>query len=68
VAPASDLLTAGTIVVRTAAVAVLLALASNAVLKAVLAAISGTRTFVLWVTLTYLVWGAAGVAGLWIPR
>jgi uncharacterized membrane protein (DUF4010 family) len=66
IAPASDLLTAGTIAVRPAAIAVLLALASNAALKAVLAAISGTWAFVLWVTVTYLVWTVAGLAGLWI--
>ena len=66
IAPASDLLMAGKIAVSAAAIAVLLALASNAVLKAVLAAISGTWAFVLWVTVTYLIWTAAGFAGLWI--
>jgi uncharacterized membrane protein (DUF4010 family) len=66
IAPASDLLTAGTIAVRAAAIAVLLALASNAALKAVLAAIAGTWTFVFWVTVTYLVWAAVGFAGLLI--
>ena len=68
IAPASDLLAAGKIAVSAAAIAVLLALASNAALKAVLAAISGTWAFVLWVIATYLVWGAAAFVGLWIPR
>jgi uncharacterized membrane protein (DUF4010 family) len=66
VAPASDLLAAGKIEVRAAEIAVLLALGSNAVLKAVLAAISGTWTFVFWVTATYLMWAAAAFAGFWI--
>jgi uncharacterized membrane protein (DUF4010 family) len=66
IAPASDLLATGKIGVRTAEIAVLLALASNAALKAVLAATAGTRAFVLRVTAAYLVWGAAAFAGLWI--
>ena len=66
IAPASDLLTAEKIGVRTAEVAVLLALASNAALKAVLAAATGTWAFVLRVTAAYLVWGVAAFAGLWI--
>ncbi len=66
IAPASDLLTAGKIAVHPAEIAVLLALASNAVLKAVLAAISGTWGFVLRVAVTYLVWTAAAFAGFWI--
>jgi uncharacterized membrane protein (DUF4010 family) len=66
IAPASDLLKAGKIAVHPAEIAVLLALASNAVLKAVLAAISGTWGFVLRVTATYLVWTAAAFAGFWI--
>lgn len=66
IAPASDLLAAGKIAVSAAAIAVLLALGSNAVLKAVLAAVAGTWAFVLWVTVTYLVWTAAAFAGFWI--
>jgi len=66
VAPASDLLAAGKIAASAAAIAVLLALGSNAVLKAVLAGITGTRKFVLWVIATYLVWTAAAFAGFWI--
>ncbi len=66
IAPASDLLAAGKIAVSAAAIAVLLALGSNAVLKAVLAAVAGTWAFVLWVTVTYLVWIAAGFVGLLI--
>jgi uncharacterized membrane protein (DUF4010 family) len=66
VAPASDLLAAGKIAVSAAAIAVLLALGSNAVLKAVLAGITGTRKFALGVIATYLVWTAAAFAGFWI--
>jgi uncharacterized membrane protein (DUF4010 family) len=66
VAPSSDLLTAGKITVRAAEIAILLALASNAVLKAVLAAMSGTWSFVLRVVAAYLVWAAAGFAGFLI--
>lgn len=66
VAPASDLLNAGTIMIRTAALAVLLALGSNAILKAVLAATTGTLAFVLRVSAAYLVWAAAAVVGLWL--
>lgn len=66
IAPASDLLAAGKIAVRAAEIAVLLALGSNAVLKAVLAAMSGTWAFVLRVAATYLVWTAAAFVGFWI--
>jgi uncharacterized membrane protein (DUF4010 family) len=63
VAPASDLLAAGKIAVPAAEIAILLALASNAALKAVLAAIGGTWAFLLRVVAAYLVWGAAAFAG-----
>jgi uncharacterized membrane protein (DUF4010 family) len=66
VAPASDLLNAGTILIRTAELAILLALGSNAVLKAVLAATAGTWAFVLRVSAAYLVWAAAAAAGFWL--
>jgi uncharacterized membrane protein (DUF4010 family) len=66
VAPASDLLMAGKIAVRAAEIAVLLALASNAALKVVLAAVTGTRAFVLRLTVACLLWSAAGFAGFWI--
>lgn len=66
IAPASDLLMSGKIAVRAAEIAVLLALASNAALKAVLAAISGTWGFVLRVSAAYLIWTAAAFAGFWL--
>ena len=66
VAPASDLLASGKIAVHPAEIAVLLALTSNAVLKAVLAAMTGTWAFVFRVLATYLVWAAAAFAGFWI--
>jgi uncharacterized membrane protein (DUF4010 family) len=66
IAPASDLLNGRHITVRTAEFAVLLALGSNALLKIVLAAVSGTRAFTLRLTIPYLVWGAAAGLGLWL--
>ena len=64
IAPASDLLKASHIGVRTAELAVLLALASNGVLKLVLAAVAGTRAFTLRITLAYVVWVVAAGVGL----
>ncbi len=66
IAPASDLLNGRHITVRTAEFAVLLALGSNALLKMVLAAVSGTRAFTLRLAIPYLVWGAAAGLGLWL--
>ena len=66
VAPASDLVHSNGISVRTAEIAVLLALGSNAALKIVLAAISGTRAFVLRLGAAFMVWGAAAVLGFLI--
>jgi uncharacterized membrane protein (DUF4010 family) len=69
IAPASDLLNAHHIGVRTGEFAILLALGSNALLKVGLAATAGTRAFTLRLSLPYLVWGAAAGLGLWIgPR
>jgi uncharacterized membrane protein (DUF4010 family) len=64
IAPASDLLKADHIGVRTAELAVLLALASNGVLKLILAALAGTRAFTLRITLAYVVWAVAAGVGL----
>jgi uncharacterized membrane protein (DUF4010 family) len=66
IAPASDLLNGRHITVQTAEFAVLLALGSNALLKIVLAAVSGTRPFTLRLAIPYLVWGAAAALGLWL--
>ncbi len=66
VAPASDLIHSQAITVRTAEYAVLLALAANAALKVVLAAMSGTRAFVLRIAAAFIVWAAAAGVGLWI--
>lgn len=65
IAPASDLLRSQSINVRTAELAVLLALAANAVLKIAFAA-SGTRAFTLRVVLSFLIWTAAAAAGMWL--
>ncbi len=66
VAPASDLLKAHRLNVQTAEFAVLLALASNAVLKIVLAAVAGTRAFTYRLALPYLVWVLAAGVGVWM--
>lgn len=65
IAPAEDMLQTHRITGDTAAVAVLLALASNAVLKIVIAAALGTRAFAVRVTASFLLWAAAG-AGAWV--
>jgi uncharacterized membrane protein (DUF4010 family) len=66
IAPASDLLHTQSIGVRTAEIAVLLALGANAVLKIAFAASSGTRAFTLRVALSFLIWTAAAGAGMWL--
>lgn len=66
VAPASDLLHAQSISVRTAEYAVLLALGSNAALKVVLAAMSGTRAFVFRLAAAFAIWTAAAGIGIWL--
>lgn len=65
IAPASDLLDAQRISLQTGQFAVLLALASNGVLKIVLAA-TGTFAFGLRVGFAYIAWTAAAVIGFWI--
>ena len=66
IAPAADLMGAHRLATSTAAIAVLLALASNAVLKIALAAISGTLAFALRVSACFVLWAAAGWAAWWI--
>jgi len=66
IAPAADLLSVHRITVQTAEIAVLLALAANAILKIVLAALSGTLSFTLRVTATFALWTATGTAAWWI--
>ncbi len=63
IAPASDLVHSQTLSIRSAELAILLALASNAALKIGLAALRGTRAFVFRLTAACLVWAAAGAAG-----
>lgn len=62
IAPASDMMGSHRISADTAAVAVLLALASNAALKIVIAAVLGRREFAAQVTASFLLWAAAGGA------
>jgi uncharacterized membrane protein (DUF4010 family) len=66
IAPAADLLHGGMIDVASAAIAVMLALAANAVLKLVLAVLSGGLRFALGLLLPIAVWGASAGLGLWI--
>lgn len=68
IAPASDLVHAQTLSVRSAELAILLALASNAALKLVLAAISGTRAFAFRLFAAFLLWAAVGGAAYIFTR
>ena len=68
IAPASDLVHSMILSVRSAELAILLALASNAALKIVLAALSGTRAFVLRLGVPFAIWGVVGGAGYWFTR
>src|SRR3984957_761470 len=64
VAPAAELLKTQSIALTTAVVAVLLALAANAVQKILVAVSSGTREFALRVAAVFALWAAVG-AGTW---
>jgi uncharacterized membrane protein (DUF4010 family) len=64
IAPAAELVKSQSIVLATAEIAVLLALAANAVQKIVVAIVSGTREFAWRVTAVFALWGAVG-AGTW---
>ena len=66
IAPAVDLVGSHRISAAMAGTAVLLALASNAVLKIMVAALTGTGAFALRVTSTFLFWAAIGAATWWI--
>jgi uncharacterized membrane protein (DUF4010 family) len=66
VAPAADLLSANRVSAVAAAVAVLLALLSNAVMKIAAAALAGTVSFALRVAATFALWAVAGAGALWI--
>ncbi len=62
--PAADLLHAHNLSLESTGIAVLLALASNAALKIVLAGVSGTRGFMLRVAGSFVLWAAIGF-GAW---
>jgi len=66
IAPAADLLRVHQLSLVSAGIAVLLALASNAFLKVVLAALSGTLRFAMLVLASFVFWAVAGVATWWI--
>lgn len=65
IAPAADMLRAKSISVGLAEAAVLLALASNAVLK-IIVATPGSRQYVLRVTGTFVLWAVVGGAVWWL--
>lgn len=62
IAPAAGFIKAGTMTLGTAEIAVLLALAANAVQKIVLAVASGTPAFALRVVAAFGLWTAVGAA------
>jgi uncharacterized membrane protein (DUF4010 family) len=64
IAPAAELLKSNSMTLATAEIAVLLALAANAVQKILVAVSSGTREFALRVTAVFALWAAVG-AGTW---
>ena len=64
IAPAAELLQKNSMTMATAEIAVLLALAANAVQKILVAVSSGTREFALRVTAVFVLWAAVG-AGTW---
>ena len=63
---AADLIRAHQLSLVSAGIAVLLALASNAALKVVLAALSGTLRFAMLVLASFVYWAVAGAAAWWI--
>src|SRR5262249_48594007 len=65
VAPASDLLKANQIPLGSAELAVLLALGANALLKIVLAGLSGTWRFAIRIAMAFVLWGAMAAVGFW---
>lgn len=68
IAPASDLVHSMSLSIRSAELAILLALASNAALKLALAAVSGTRAFALRLSIPLLIWALFGAAGYVFSR
>jgi uncharacterized membrane protein (DUF4010 family) len=64
IAPAAELLKTNSMTLGTAEIAVLLALAANAVQKILVAVSSGTREFALRVTAVFALWAAIGI-GTW---
>lgn len=64
IAPAAELLKTNSMTIVTAEIAVLLALAANAVQKILVAVSAGTREFALRVTVIFALWTVVG-AGTW---
>jgi uncharacterized membrane protein (DUF4010 family) len=66
IAPAAELLKSQSIALTTAEIAVLLALAANAVQKILVALSAGTREFAFRVTAVFVLWTAIGAGTLFI--
>jgi uncharacterized membrane protein (DUF4010 family) len=66
IAPAADLVRTHNLELGSAAIAVLLALASNAVLKVVVAAVWGTARFARLVLVSFVFWACVGGTAWWI--
>jgi uncharacterized membrane protein (DUF4010 family) len=66
IAPAADLIRAHQLSLNSAGIAVLLALASNAALKVVLAALSGTLRFAMLVLASFVYWAIVGAGAWWV--
>lgn len=66
IAPAADLLRGGGLTIASAAIAVMLALGANAVLKLGLAAFGGGFKFALGLLPPIVIWSACVAGGLWL--
>jgi len=66
IAPAADLLRTNGITLASAALAVMLALGSNAALKLVIALLAGTWRFAVGLLVPFVIWGGCVALGLWI--
>ena len=66
IAPAAELLKNNSMTMMTAEIAILLALAANAVQKILVAVSSGTREFAVRVTAVFALWAAVGAATFFI--
>jgi uncharacterized membrane protein (DUF4010 family) len=68
IAPAVDLMRSHQITLSVADASVLLALGSNAILKILAAAVTGTRAFALCVAATFGLWAAIATCAWWLAQ